>query len=205
VPPEPTRLEETIRDRQQRGLSADPAYVQRLLDTGRLWTRAEERWLLEVGTADNDDKVEAYLRRHSDDYSGNTVLAAYPAKPIVVYRFARNTAKHEAAIKRRSRHPKQIRTETVPFTSADIERLKDTLEADATAGDGFYDGYGDAGFAFAGVHYDDRAAKLILRVRTPRTDAAAYFAARYGPLIAVNVVGDRFECPDQRDATRPAG
>ena len=33
-----------------------------------------------------------------------------------------------------------------------------------------------------------------MNVRTPRTDAAAYFAARYGPLVAVEVVGDRFEC-----------
>ena len=41
-------------------------------------------------------------------------------------------------------------------------------------------------------------AKLILNVRTPRTDATAYFAARYGPLVAVEVVGDRFECRDLR-------
>ena len=161
-------------------------------------TNAELRWLNEVGTFDNDDKVETYLRRHTADYSGYTILATYPATPTIVYRFARNTATHEAAIKRRSRHPKQIRTETVPFTSADIERLEETIENDASAGDGFFDGYGDAGFRFAGASYDDRTAKVILLVRTPRTDATAYFAARYGPLVAVHVVGDRFECPDLR-------
>ena len=149
-----------IRDRAERGLPADPAYVQRRLDSGRLFTRAEVRWLNEVGTFDNDDKVETYLRRHSADYSGYTILATYPAKPTIVYRFVRNTATHEAAIKRRSRHPKQIRTETVTFTSADIERSKETIENDATAGDGFFDGYGDAGFPFAGRCYDDRTAKL---------------------------------------------
>ena len=40
--------------------------------------------------------------------------------------------------------------------------------------------------------YDDRTAQVILRIRTPRTDATTYFAARYGPLVAVHVVGDRF-------------
>ena len=194
VKPEPTALESGIRDRESRGLRADPAYVQQRLNSGRLFTAAEERWLLEVGTFDNDDKVEKYLRRHSADFSGSVVLGAYPAKPTVLYRFVRNTAKHEAAIKRRSRHPKQIRTETVTFSTADIEHLKDTIEADATAGEGFFDGYGDAGFAFAGIFYSDVIAKLILNVRTPRTDATAYFAARYGPLVAVEVVGDRFEC-----------
>ena len=198
VPAEPTPLEQGIADRQRRGLPADAATVQRRLDRGSLFTKAELRWLNEVGTFDNDDKVETYLRRHTADYSGYTILATYPAAPTIVYRFARNTATHEAAIKRRSRHPKQIRTETVPFTAADIERLQETIENDAQAGDGFFDGYGDAGFRFAGAGYDDRTAKVILRVRTPRTDATAYFAARYGPLVAAHVVGDRFECPDVR-------
>ena len=44
--------------------------MQRRLDSGRLFTNAEVRWLNEVGTFDNDDKVETYLRRHSADYSG---------------------------------------------------------------------------------------------------------------------------------------
>ncbi len=198
VPAEPTPLEQGIADRQGRGLPADAATVQRRLDRGSLYTNAELRWLNEVGTFDNDDKVETYLRRHTADYSGYTILATYPATPTIVYRFARNTATHEAAIKRRSRHPKQIRTETVPFTSADIERLEETIENDASAGDGFFDGYGDAGFRFAGASFDDRTAQVILLVRTPRTDATAYFAARYGPLVAVHVVGDRFECPDVR-------
>jgi hypothetical protein len=195
---EPSELEQGIAERQGRGLPADAATVQRRLDRGSLYTNAELRWLNEVGTFDNDDKVEAYLRRHTADYSGYTILATYPAKPIIVYRFARNTGTHEAAIKRRSRHPKQIRTETVTFTAADVERLEETIENDAQAGDGFFDGYGDAGFRFAGASYDDRTAKVILRVRTPRTDATAYFAARYGPLVSVEVVGDRFECPDER-------
>ena len=194
VQAEPTALEQAIRTRQERGLPADPAYVQRRLNSRSFFTRAELRWLNEVEMFDNDDKVEAYLRRHRADYSGYTVIATYPAKPTIVYRFVRNTATHEAAIKRRSRHPKQIRTETVTFSAADIARLEETIENDASAGDGFFDGYGDAGFSFAGSFFNDKTAKLVVHVRTPRTDAAAYFAARYGPLVSVEVVGDRFEC-----------
>ena len=109
---------------RERGLPADPAYVQQRLNSGRLFTAAEERWLLEVGTFDNDDKVETYCAATAPTYSGSVVLATYPAKPTVLYRFVRNTAKHEAAIKRRSRHPKQIRTETVTFSTADIDRSR---------------------------------------------------------------------------------
>ena len=199
-PESPSRPRSSRRSpiRQERGLPADPAYVQRRLNSRSYYTRAEQRWLQETETLDDDDKVEAYLRRHRADYSGYTVVATYPATPTIVYRFVRNTATHEAAIKRRSRHPKQIRTETVTFTAADIERLEETIGNDAAAGDGFFDGYGDAGFSFAGATYDDRTAKVVMRVRTPRTDAAAYFAARYGPLVAVEVVGDRFECVGER-------
>ena len=195
---EPTPLEQAIATRQERGLPADPAYVQRRLNSRSYYTRAEQRWLQETETLGDDDRVEAYLRRHSADYSGYTVLATYPAKPTIVYRFVRNAAAHEAAIKRRSRHPEQVRTETVTFTAADIERLEETIRTDAATGEGFFDGYGDAGFSFAGVSFDSKSAKVVVRVRTPRTDAAAYFTARYGPLVAVEVVGDRFECVGER-------
>ncbi len=195
---EPTALEQAIATRQARGLPADPAYVQRRLNSRSYYTRAEQRWLSETERLGDDDKVEAYLRRHSADYSGSTIIATYPATASIVYRFVRNTATHEAAIKRRSGHPKQIRTETVTFSAADVERLEETIRNDADAGDGFFDGYGDAGFSFAGVFFDSKTAKVVVHVRTPRTDAAAYFTARYGPLIAVTAVGDRFECVDAR-------
>ena len=148
---EPTPLEQAIATRQERGLPADPAYVQRRLNSRSYYTRAEQRWLQETETLGDDRRVEAYLRRHSADYSGSTVLATYPAKPTIIYRFVRNAAAHEAAIKRRSRHPEQVRTETVTFTAADIERLEETIRTDAATGEGFFDGYGDAGFSFAGV------------------------------------------------------
>ena len=119
----------------------------------------------------------------------------YPAKPTIVYRFVRNTAKHEAAIKRRSRHPKQIRTETVTFTTrghrASEGHDRGRRDAPATASS---TATATRASTSRALYFDDMTAKLILLVRTPRTDATAYFAARYGPLVAVEVVGDRFEC-----------
>ena len=79
VPDELSPLADGVRRRAEFGMRADPAYVQSLLDRGHLFTKAELRWLNEVGTFDNDDKVETYLRRHAADYSGYTILATYPA------------------------------------------------------------------------------------------------------------------------------
>jgi hypothetical protein len=36
--------------------------------------------------------------------------------------------------------------------------------------------------------------RVELQVITPRPDAVAYFTNRYGPLVHVIVIGDRFEC-----------
>jgi hypothetical protein len=68
------------------------------------------------------------------------------------------------------------------------------INADARAGDGFFDGYGRAGFLVGSADGHDQTADVTLSVITARTDAAAYFASRYGPLVDVTVVGDRFEC-----------
>ncbi len=65
---------------------------------------------------------------------------------------------------------------------------------DARAGGGFIDGYGRSGFLVLGASGHDQTADVELNVVTPRTDAAAYFAARYGDFVKVTVTGDRFEC-----------
>ena len=46
-------------------------------------------------------------------------------------------------------------------------------------------------------------ALVYIDVITTRTGAAAYFTAYYGPIVRVEVVGDRFECPELPPADGP--
>ena len=75
---------------------------------------------------------------------------------------------------------------------AGVERIRDDRFYEGP----FFDGYGRTGLLITGVWADDTA--VHIEVITSRVDAPDYFSARYGPLVRVQVVGDRFECPPLR-------
>ena len=192
--PAPTRLEEAIAIRRAEGLRADPAYVQQRLNSGALYTRAELRWLAQRAALKNDrDRVDAYVREHADEYGGSSIEGTFPARPYVVYRWTGHRARHEAALKRLSKHPGRVRTATAQHSMREISELEERIRDDWFYEGPFFDGYGRTGLFVDGVWADDDA--VVVKVITARADARAYFTARYGPLVRVEVVGDRFECP----------
>jgi hypothetical protein len=100
------------------------------------------------------------------------------------------TAPAQAAVRR----PDLTSTETVPYTLLQLRAIFDRLLRDDVMHDGFFDGYGRAGFFVRSIRPDDDDGVVELEVVGVRADAAPYFAAAYGPLVRVEVVGDRYEC-----------
>ncbi|HEY6890207.1 MAG TPA: hypothetical protein VI300_20555 [Solirubrobacter sp.] len=192
--PAPTRLERAIDARRMRGLPTDPAYVQRQLDRGRLTSDAEERWAKRLSDLVNDQRLDAYLRKHADDFAGSQPLAVYPNAPRVVFRFTRDLDAHLAALRKLTKHPEAISVEPGAYPIAQLQALDDAIEAELEAGRGFLDAYGDGGFYLTSLYIDDAADVIVVKVVSPRADAAEYFAARFGPAVRVEVVGDRYEC-----------
>jgi hypothetical protein len=192
--PVPTRLERAIATRRAEGLRADPAYVRRRLSSGALHTRAERRWLTERAALGADrTRTDPYVLEHADEYGGVSIEGAFPARPYIVYRWTRHRARHETALKRLSKHPDRVFTAPAQHSTREVSDLEQRIRDDRFYEGPFFDGYGRTGLLVAGVWADDTA--VHIEVITPRTDASDYFSARYGPLVRVQVVGDRFECP----------
>jgi hypothetical protein len=192
--PEPTRLERAIEVRRMRGLPTDPAYVQRQLDSGRFTSKAEDRWTERVASLFDDERLDAYLRKHADDFAGSQPLAVYPDAPRVVFRFTRGLPGHLEALRKLTKHPEAVSVEPAAYPIAQLRALDDAIEAELEAGRGFLDAFGDAGFYVTSLYVDDAADVVAVGVATPRSDAAAYLAARFGAAVRVEVAGDRYEC-----------
>ena len=73
-------------------------------------------------------------------------MGVFPAPRRIVYRFSGHAAEHEAALKRLVRRPELMSTETVPYTRVQLRAVFDRLRRDDVVNDGFFDGYGRAGF-----------------------------------------------------------
>ena len=160
-----------------------------------MYTRAELRWLEQRSALVTDhDRVEAYTSDHADEYGGLSIEGRFPARPYVVYRWTGHRARHEAALKRLSKHPDRVRTATARHSTREISQLEERIRDDWFYEGPFFDGYGRAGLLITGVWADDEA--VYVEVITARADAGAYFTARYGPIVRVEVAGDRFECPE---------
>ncbi len=202
-PPAPfTPLDEAIAMRRVHGMRADLAYVRQRLASGEPFTRAEERWLdLRSAIWADRDRVEAYTAEHADEYGGSTIEAKYPARPYVVYRWTAHRARHAAALRRLSEHPDRVRTAPARYSVQEVSELEERVRGDWSYEGAFFDGYGRAGLYVRSVRADEQA--VHIGVITTRTDAAAYFTARYGPIVRVEVVGDRFECPELPPAGGP--
>lgn len=195
VLPERTPLESAIRERARYGMHTDPAYVQALLADDRTYTEHERRWLKTVQRVDFDSNVHDYVHSNSEDWGGSTLVADYPAKPYVLVRFLRRLAFHEKRLKRVAKYPGLLRIERSTVQRDVFYELPLHIGDDARElGDGFFDGYGRDGFFLAQADGDESTQTVEVRVITTRTDAAEYFARRYGPLVRVTVIGDRFEC-----------
>jgi hypothetical protein len=172
------------------GMRAEPAYVQSLLNRGHMFTKPEERWWERA----REVAVE-HLDVKDKTYAGSVVIANhYPDPAVAVYRFTRNARSHLAALRKRSKHPDAIRVENVTVTADQLAALNTRIADDAQTVSHFFDGYGHAGFYLIGLWRNELTLQVELQVITPRPDAVAYFTNRYGPLVHVSVIGDRFDC-----------
>jgi hypothetical protein len=190
----PSEFERATRENERWGLPADPASVQRRLDAGGQFPPDQARWLGEWAALKPTAAVHHYLLVHRDEYAGETYVGAFPAPRGVVYRFSGHAAEHEAALKRLVRRPDLMSTETVPYTLRQLRAIEDRLRHDGARNDRFFDGYGRAGFYLYDARAEEDAGVVELEVIGTRGDAPSYFAARYGPLVHVTVIGDRYEC-----------
>ena len=202
-PPTPfTPLDEAIGMRRADGMRADPAYVRQRLASGELFTRAEKRWLAQRSAISADrDVAETYTAEHANEYGGSSLEGKYPARPYVVYRWTAHRARHAAALRRLSEHPDRVRTAPARYSVQQVSEVEERVRDDWFYEGAFFDGYGRAGLYVRSVGADAQA--VHINVMTTRTDAAAYFIARYGPIVRVEVVGDRFECPELPPAGGP--
>ena len=198
LPPPPrfaTPLESAIWERNGYGMNVDPAYVQSLLDRGRTFTRPEQRWIRSYKrVVDYRSDVDDYFEHRRADLGGTSVIGDYPATPYVLVRLLRHQAFHERRLKRLSTSPDRLRTKLSTVQRDWFYTLPQHIGDDAGLTDGFFDGYGRAGFYVVVVEGHEETQSVDVTVITARADAAEYFRRLYGPIVNVQVVGDRFEC-----------
>jgi hypothetical protein len=187
-------LERAIDDRARYGMNTDPAYVQSLLDDDRTYTEHERRWIKTYDRIDYQPRVDDYLEHWRDDWGGTATYAQYPNPPIMVVYLLRRDALHTARLKALSKYPDLLRTVHSTVQRDYFYELPQIIGDEASANDGFLDGYGRDGFYVRSAEGDEGSQSVDVEVVTARTDAAEYFTARFGPIVRVQVVGDRFEC-----------
>jgi len=185
-------------DRTRYGMRADAAYVQTLLGRRSPYTAAEARWvalLNEIDAGDEETLDFKLWQQFPKTYAGSVFVTRYPNPPLVVYRFTKSAQAHLRAIRKRSEHPANARVATAMVTRSTLERLSERISEAVSrqrAFDGIY-------VASAG---QDRATQSVLvQVVTTRSDAQAYLAAKFGPHVRTEVVGDRVECYLERNTS----
>lgn len=126
--------------------------------------------------------VKRYVAREARDVFGGISLERdRRPSPYLMVRFTRDRARHEAALKRLFPYPDRLRTAQVARTQAELYRLKDRVAAD-------WEALEAEGFAMStvGVHISGNVVNVT--VITRREDAQAFFAARYGDAVRVDVI-----------------
>jgi hypothetical protein len=187
-PPRPSALEIAISYRRAFGFRADRAYVRRVQRTGRTdpWleiplTRRESRYIrMRFRIQNNDDReIRRYLAGHPELSGGVSIEDDWPREPYLLVRVTRDQAAHEAALKRIYRYPDNLRTALVEHSYDELRRVQDTIDFDAHRADGFW---------IATTSPNIERNRVLVRLMTARTDHAEYFAGRYGPLVATEVI-----------------
>ena len=184
----PSLLEESIAYRREVGLPHGRAYVRRMLRSKESFTKAERRYLAIRDALEFQPGVFRYERRHDDEFGGSSIEGTFPHTPVLVMRFTDHLARHRRNLERLTKY--RVRVVRARYTERELHALEDRIGDDAT--DAFLDGFGDAGFFLENLYVD--RGRVVVQVRTPRTDAAGYFRERYGPAVKVTVLGRRYEC-----------
>ena len=187
-----TRLDDFIYTRREQGLPHGRAHVRRMLRRKDPYTEAEHAYLKIRETFEIPIRVHRYERRHADEFGGTAIEDHFPGKPVLVEHFTGHLRRHARNLRRLMEYPDQLRVVRTRWTELELEALGERIMEDARAGDGFIDGYGDAGFLVWGAFTDE--ARVVVQLVSPRRDGARTLRERYGPAVKVVVKGRRFEC-----------
>lgn len=204
APPCPERagrrppLEALADDRARHGMSTDPALLQQLLAAGQEYTPEEQAWLEQVRRVESDRVVHDYLfgGRVFPDWGGTTLVARYPEPPYLIVRFVRRFAFHARELGRMAKVPIRFERSTVRRDWFDLLALY--IQDDARAADGFI----DDDFYVVQAEANEGEQAVDVYVITRRTDGDTVFKGRYGGIVRVHVIGDRYECRDGYDIPR---
>jgi hypothetical protein len=190
APPTPEQeqqnlIEFAMEDRAENGLPAEEAYVRDLVERGLPdsdtiigpTTPAEERYLYVRVRLGLGRRALRYFEQRPNLSGGLSITDRFPRKPLLVVHLTRNPAKHEAALKRLVTFPPRLlRTHKVRYSQRFLQRIADRIHKDRKE-------LRRAGFAIGFADPDAATNRVHLTLVTPRTDHAAYFADRYGPVV----------------------
>lgn len=178
---------EGIRIRTMLGLRADEAWVREVsADPGARtsWeiplTPAEEAELDERATNRRELQpiLEQYGAEHPDDYAG--LMIDQEKDGMLVILFSDHLEEHAAAIARLVHPAAKLEVRQAGASSAELERLMTRINADG-------DALRSVGVFVLAISTDEVRGKLIVEVSTVRGDAQPLLAARYGPIVEVEV------------------
>jgi hypothetical protein len=185
-----TRLESFINARKESGLPHGRAYVRRMLRRKNPYTTAEQEYLRIRETLEIAVPVFRYEDRHPDEFGGSYIEDHFPGRPVLVEQFTGHLRRHARNVRRLMRYPDQLRVVRTRWSVRELSAVGRRIAKDIV--DGFVAGFGDAGFYIS--HRYTEAGRLVVKVISPRRDAARYFRKRYGRAVKVIVLGRRYEC-----------
>ena len=172
-----------LKERAKLGFSVDLEYVKSLprrqTELGELPVSVKEKRYLDLrarltpGAAAN-----RYLRLLGDVYVGWTIKDAWPHEPQLLLHFTRDPARHLAELKPIARFPGNLRADRVRYSERELRRVQARIVGDDAV-------LRDAGFDYQVVSADVETDRVEVELVTRRTDYAAYFRKRYGPVRTV--------------------
>jgi hypothetical protein len=197
---EQAAIQEYMRLRAELGFRADEAYVRELIRRG-VWeydvgyipvTPAENDYLRLRDRLDLGRKAKRYLHRRRDLFAGLSIEDDWPREPYLLVRVTRDRAAHESNLQRLARFPDNLRTVQVRYSLRALRRVGNRIGDD-------YEALKHAGFELTQFGADIVTNTVGVSLITERTDAAAYFRDRYGP-VTVQVIATEPTFLDCEDA-----
>jgi hypothetical protein len=182
------RLQDYLDSRRFVGLPFDIPHVRHLLRIrpDYPYTNAERRYLSRWDHLWVHPPFARYLRRHAADIAGMDPEGRFPEMPHLVVWVTRRLEFH-----RRHLGP-HVEVRPSELTADQVLELWETIGTDAEDAGQIMGGYGDAGFYIENV--DTHGARVVVRLRTQRSDATQWFRDRYGAAVDVVVNDPRWEC-----------
>ena len=182
-------LDEQIALRREEGLPYGRAYVRRILRRrGVPFTPGEQRFLSARAELAYDQRVDAYVDRHRDEFGGSEVDGRFPGRPYLRVWFTRRVAFHRRNLERLV----PVRVVRGEYTLTRLRKVEAQIQRAYYESAGFVDGWGDDGILIRQAHVDGN--RVVLEVVTTRDDSGPYFRERYGGAVRTVVVGRRHEC-----------